>query len=276
LLVPGVGQPAIVGVADQQLVRATINATATGGGPAGMFWNGDVPGSLVGAAPFAYSLDTTKLPDGPYRLEADTAGQQNSLSDYLYLRIDNTPPKVDAGPAQYVAVGSSAVLLGQASDANGIASLTASFGDGKSLAVPAAAIGQPIGHVYAKGGTYTATLTATDAAGNVATSTAVIHVTSTLAAEVSGKVQATIKHKSKKPLKVKFTAKLPGELSVHVYDAKAKLKGMKLLTFTKANQKATLTLVTKKWKKGRYTFVLQFKATNGTPGPVVLQQLRIT
>ncbi|MEO9175485.1 MAG: hypothetical protein ABI317_08205, partial [Gaiellales bacterium] len=80
-LVPGVGQPAIAGVADQQLVRATVNVTATGGGPAGMFWNGDVPGSLVGAAPFAYSLDTTLLPDGPYRLEADTAGAQGSLRD---------------------------------------------------------------------------------------------------------------------------------------------------------------------------------------------------
>jgi hypothetical protein len=29
-----------------------------------------------------------------------------------------------------------------------------------------------------------------------------------------------------------------------------------------------LSLATKKWKKGRYTFVLQFKATIGTPGPV--------
>jgi hypothetical protein len=61
-----------------------------------------------------------------------------------------------------------------------------------------------------------------------------------------------------------------------VYDAKAKLKGSKRLTFKKASQKSTLSLATKKWKTGRYTFVLQFTDANGTPGPVVVTQLRIT
>ena len=274
LLVPGLTRPAIAGVSDQQLVHGTISATAASGGPGGVFWNGDVPGSLVASAPYAYSLDTTQLPDGPYRLEADTVGGAATLEDYLYLRIDNTAPTVSAGPNQTIAVGHSAVLLGSAHDANGIASLTATFGDGTSLTVPAAAIGQPIAHVYAKGGTYTATLKATDAAGNVASSTATIGVTSTLASQVSGKVQKTLKRH--KALKVKFTSHLAGVLSVHVYDAKAKLKSSKLVTFKQANQKSTLTVATKKWKTGRYTFVLQFTDANGTPGPVVVTQLRIT
>ena len=273
LLVPGLTRPAIAGVSDQQLVHGTVSATAASGGPGGVFWNGDVPGSLVTSAPYAYSLDTTQLPDGSYRLEADTVGGAAPLEDYVYLRIDNTPPTVSAGPDQTIAVGHSAVLLGAAHDANGIASLTASFGDGTALAVPAAAIGQPIAHVYAKGGTYTVTLKATDGAGNVATSTATIHVTSSLASQVTGTVQKTLKRH--KAFTVRFTSHLAGALSVHVYDAKAKLKGAKVLTFTKANQRSTLSLATKRWKTGRYTFVLQFTDANGTPGPVVVTQLRI-
>jgi hypothetical protein len=274
MLYPGSPPVAIGGVSDQQLVRGTISASATGGGPGGIMWGGDVPGGIAVAAPFLYSLNTTLLPDGPYRLTADVVGLDNTFGDYVYLRIDNTPPTVVAGPDQYVGGGSSAVLVGSASDANGVASLVASFGDGKSLTQPAALIGQPIGHVYAKAGTYKATLTATDAAGNSATSSAVIHVVGTLASQVSGKLPKTLKHK--KNLKVKLKAHMAGQLRVRVYDASAKLKGTKAVTFAKANQKATLTLATKKWKRGRYTFVLQFAAANGTPGPIVVQQLRIT
>jgi hypothetical protein len=267
-------RPAITGVVDQQLVHGTIALGATSGGPSGILWGGDVPGALATTAPFGYSLNTLLLPDGPFRITADNAGVYDSLGDYLYVRIDNTAPKVDAGPDQTIAVGHAAILLAAAQDANGIASLKVSFGDGTSLVEPAATLGLPLSHVYAKAGQFTATITATDAAGNVTTDSTVIHTTTTLAAQVSGKVQAKLKHHH--ALKVKFTSHMAGQLAVRVFDAKAKLKGAKLVTFKQASQKATVSLATKKWKKGRYTFVLQFTDANGVAGPVTLQQLRIT
>ena len=48
-----------------------------------------------------------------------------------------------------------------------------------------------------------------------------------------------------------------------------------MLTFATANARATLTLATRKWPKGRYTVVLQFTDAAGSPGPVVLQPLRL-
>jgi PKD repeat protein len=279
-ILPGSSQPAIQGLVDQQLVRGTVFASALGGGPSGIYWRGDGPGALAVAAPFNYSLDTTLLSDGPHRVDAYTAGGYNSLSDYLFLRVDNTAPIVSAGPNQNVAIGRSAVLLPNARDTNGIASLSVSFGDQTTTATQAAAeIGQPIRHVYAKGGTFTETVTATDAAGNVSSATAAIHVISKLSEQVAGKIPATFKQakklKKRKNLSVKFTSHLAGELSVHVLNSSSKQKAVAMLTFAAVDAKATLTLASKKWPKGRYTVVLQFTDAAGSPGPVVLQPLRI-
>jgi hypothetical protein len=276
---PGSPQPVIQGLVDQQLVHGTVSASALGGGPSGIFWRGDGPGALAVAAPFDYSLDTTVLTDGPHRVDAYAAGVYGSLSDYLYVRVDNTAPIVSAGPNQYVTIGHSAVLLPNARDANGIASLSVSFGDQTTATQPVAQIGMPIRHVYAKGGTFTETVTATDAAGNVSSATAVIHVISKLSEQVAGKIPASFKQakklKKRKNLSVKFISHMAGELSVRVLNASSKQKASVMLSFAAADSKATLTLATKKWPKGRYTVVLQFTDAAGSPGPVVLSPLRI-
>jgi hypothetical protein len=272
-------QPSIQGVADQQLVHGTVSLGALNGGPAGIFWSGDGTSAQVSDAPFTYALDTTLLKDGPHRVSAQASGDYSGRSDYLWLRVDNTAPVVASGPAQYVAIGHSAVLLPGATDANGIASLAISFGDGTTTTQPVAQIGQPVRHVYAKAGTFTEIVTATDAAGNVASASAAIHVISKLSEQVAGKIPATFKQakklKKRKNLSVKFTSHLAGELSVHVLNSSSKQKAVAMLTFAAVDAKATLTLASKKWPKGRYTVVLQFTDAAGSPGPVVLQPLRI-
>ena len=182
-------------------------------------------------------------------------------------------------PSQSVAVAHTAALVPTARDANGMASLSVSFGDGTSVVQPVAQIGQPVRHVYAKAGTYTETVVGTDAAGNAATSTAQIHVISKLSEQVAGKLPASFKQakklKKRKNLSVKLTAHMAGELNVQVLTSSSKVRASVSVQFAAANAKATLTLPTKKWAKGRYTVVLQFTDANGSPGPVVLQALRI-
>ena len=272
-------QPVIQGVADQQLVHGTVSLSALGGGPSGIFWSGDGPAALAGAAPFGYALDTTVLKDGPHRVSAEASGLYDGQVDYIWLRVDNTAPAVTAGPAQSVVIGHSAVLVPGATDANGIASVSVSFGDGTSATEPVAAIGQPIRHVYAKGGTFNETVTATDAAGNAASATVAIHVISKLSEQVAGKLPSTFKQakklKKRKNLTAKFTSHMAGELHVQVLNGSGKVRASANLQFAKADAKATLTVPTKKWAKGRYTVILQFVDGAGSPGPVVLQTLRI-
>ena len=124
--------------------------------------------------------------------------------------------------------------------------------------------------MYAKGGTFTETVTATDAAGNVSSATALIHVISKLSEQVAGKIPATFKQakklKKRKNLSVKLISQMAGELSVRVLNSSSKLKASVMLTFATANARATLTLATRKWPKGRYTVVLQFTDARARPG----------
>jgi hypothetical protein len=133
--------------------------------------------------------------------------------------------------------------------------------------------------VYARGGTFTETVRATDAAGNVASATAAIHVISKLSEQVAGKLPSTFKQakklKKRKNLTVTFTSHMAGELHVQVLNGSGKVRAAANLQFSAANAKATLTVPTRKWAKGRYTVILQFVDGAGSPGPVVLQALRI-
>jgi PKD domain len=278
-LVPGSPQPVIQGLVDQQLVHGILAITALGGGPAGMTWGGDGPNALADAAPYTYTLDTTVLSDGPHLVNAYPAGLYYTMGDYVWVRVDNTAPSVTAASDQYVGIGYSTALLASAYDANGLASVVATFGDGTTLTQPVATLGQPIRHTYAKVGTYTATVTVTDAAGNTTTDTTAIHVLGTLSSQLTGKIPASFKQaalkKKRKNLTVKLTAHTPGDLHVRVLTASGKLRASVTLTFATANKKATLTIPTRKLPKGRYTVVLQFTDASGTPGPVVVQPLRI-
>lgn len=90
--------------------------------------------------------------------------------------LDATPPAVSASVTPSVAVGESASFRATASDNSGIASLRWDFGDGSG------ADGGVATHVYGRVGSYEASVTVTDRAGNVT----VVRRTVTVVAAGSG------------------------------------------------------------------------------------------
>ena len=119
-----------------------------------------------------YGLDTTLLKDGPHRVSAEASGLYDGQSDYVWLRVDNTAPAVSGGTRRSSSPSVTRPSCSPgATDANGIASVSVNFGDGATGTQASGQIGQPIRHVYAKAGTFTETVTATDAAGNIASAT---------------------------------------------------------------------------------------------------------
>ena len=107
---------------------------------------------------------TLALPDGSKNIYVqfkDDAGHISSINDTIIL--DTTPPNANAGADQTVTVGNSVTLNGGLSEDNlGIASYYWIFGDGNN------ANGVSVSHTYAKAGSYQATLTVQDYAGNTA------------------------------------------------------------------------------------------------------------
>ncbi len=103
---------------------------------------------------------------GTYTVElivTDTSG--NAATDTATIVVeDRTPPTAAAGPDRSVAVGNAVQFDAGASSDNGeIVEYEWAFGDGTT------ASGEVVTHAYAAPGTYTATLTVTDSAGNAAT-----------------------------------------------------------------------------------------------------------
>jgi hypothetical protein len=93
----------------------------------------------------------------------DAAGL--TASAYASIILDTTAPTVNAGSDKTVKLLDTVAFDGSASDSNGIASYRWLFGDGTSGS------GASASNVYGSVGTFTATLTATDAAGNSASAT---------------------------------------------------------------------------------------------------------
>ncbi len=77
---------------------------------------------------------------------------------------------MSAGPDRTVVAGASLVLQGTATDDGALTSVDWTFGDGSSAAGPFAQ------HAYARPGSFTAVLTATDRDGHVASDAAIITV----------------------------------------------------------------------------------------------------
>jgi hypothetical protein len=130
-------------------------------------------------------LDTTLLPDGEYQLRLaarDAAGNRDTSGiggapnsvHVIAFTVDNTNPVVDAGSDDAIA-GQAYNLAGAASDAT--TSVTATLWtqvSGPGVATFADAGALNTGVTVDTFGTYTFTLTATDAAGNTAADTVTI------------------------------------------------------------------------------------------------------
>jgi PKD domain len=266
----------ITGVSDGQYVRGTITPTVAGTGLDTVFWNGvdaTLPTLLAPTTPFPYPLDTTKWDDGTYRLEA--SGRPDATAyDYLYVTIDNTPPNGSAGNDQTVGRGSKAIIVtGAGDDTSGLASVKVDFGDKHRLTQSDDNLGLPVSHVYTKIGTYTATVTITDGAGNVTSDTAKIRVATTVAPQIGGNFAGKLVHK--KSLAAKLVGRKPGQLEIFILSQTGARKLTKRVTFTKANQAIKVTLLTKGLKLGRFVVVEQFTDANGVAGPVQARALRV-
>ena len=102
----------------------------------------------------------------------DAAG--NTATDSVTVTVealDRTAPTADAGSGSTVVVGETVAFDGTASaDNDGIVSYEWAFGDGATTAGPTPA------HAYDSPGTYTATLTVADAAGNTDTDAVTVFV----------------------------------------------------------------------------------------------------
>jgi hypothetical protein len=267
----------ITGVSDGQYVRGTITPTVAGTGLDSVFWNGvdalTLPTLLATAAPFPYPLDTTKLDDGTYRLEA--SGRPDATAyDYLYLTVDNTPPNGSAGNDQTVGRGAKAIIVtGAGDDTSGLDSVKVDFGDKHRLTQSGDSLGLPASHIYTKIGTYTATVTITDAAGNVTSDTAKIRVATTVAPQIGGNFPGKLVRK--KALAAKLVGRRPGQLEIFILSQTGARKLTKRVTFTKANQAIKVSLLTKGLKLGRFVLVEQFTDENGVAGPVQARALRV-
>jgi hypothetical protein len=104
----------------------------------------------------------------------DAAGL--TASAYASIILDTTAPTVDAGSDRTVNLLDTVTFDGSASDANGIVSYKWLFGDGTS------GTGASASNFYGSIGTFTAKLTATDAAGNTGSATVKVVVNFTPAA----------------------------------------------------------------------------------------------
>ncbi|MDX6599251.1 MAG: hypothetical protein QOE87_3138 [Gaiellales bacterium] len=270
LLVGGLA-PQIQTLVDQQPVRAGATASITGL-PAGtsVLWGGDIPATLAGT-PFALPVD--RVPDGPVRITA-TAQSGPSATDYLYVIVDSTAPDGGAGADQTVPVGRRVVFVTQAHDALGLASVRFRFkAKGNGVLQPASQLGQPFRHAFGKAGTYAVTVTITDLAGNVTADRAIVRVAKGLASALNGRWPARASRTA--GLKLKLSARAPGDLSLQILRANGKLALTRTIPFDRARVGKRIAIGLKRLRAGRYVAVRQFVDANGVAGPVVATPLVI-
>ncbi len=79
----------------------------------------------------------------------------------------------------------------------------------------------------------------------------------------------------KKSLAAKLVGRQPGQLEIFILSQTGARKLTKRVTFTKANQRIKVTLLTKGLKLGRFVLVEQFTDANGVAGPVQARALRV-
>src|SRR5207249_2927770 len=135
-------------------------STEGGSGLAGYYWkvdNGEETPTTSTSVTLMCQSDGTHT---FYVRASDNAGNPSGWESRAFS-LDTHPPTAKAGQSQTVNQSTPVTLDGSASSDNiGITSYDWSFGDG------ARGTGQTVTHSYAKPGTYTATVTVKDAAGN--------------------------------------------------------------------------------------------------------------
>jgi hypothetical protein len=124
---------------------------------------------------FEVNFDTTTVSDGEYQIMAiamDNRGMMNSTS--IMLNVDNTPPKVDAGPDENILVGETVDFDGSGcSDNTGIDTYNWSFTyDSKTQYLS----GVSPNFTFELEGVYPVTLIVTDVLGNFASDTMIVNV----------------------------------------------------------------------------------------------------
>jgi hypothetical protein len=131
-------------------------------------------------APSATKNWTLTLGDGAKTVHyqiVDNAGLNSSYS--VLIILDTTRPSVNAGQNQVVAMGSPVTFVASECEDNvGISSYVWNFGDGATVE------GLSATHTYSSSGTYTATLTVQDLAGNTASSSVTITVQNNMGSNV--------------------------------------------------------------------------------------------
>ena len=268
-LVAGRAHIAIAGASDRQVVRGTISLTATGDveGPAS--WRVGVASSVATVAPWARAVDTRTYADGPLKVAVADA----AVGTYLYLIVDNTAPSGSAGADQTVRPRRDALILTEAQDASGLASVDADFGDGSKLAQPASQLGQPLHHSYAKIGSFKETVTITEAAGNVSTDSATIKVRSAGAPKLSGTNVSSASRA--KPLRLTMHSSAAGTLTVRLISPRGRAVRTAVKRIAKARGKVSISFATKTLRPGRYLLLRQIVSDDGTPGAILTSSVTI-
>lgn len=178
-LADATGGDGLVAGGDRVRVAATVanrSALRSIEANASAFGAGSVALSRVGDGRYAatFGVDEANASgDGATSLSAVATNEfghaDANRSGTLFL--DTTPPDADAGPDVAVDEGTVVVFDGDGStDDSGVVRYVWSFGDGNGTT------GTTATHTYATPGTYTATLTAYDAANHSATDTRVVEV----------------------------------------------------------------------------------------------------
>ena len=268
-LIAGRAHLAIGGVPVGGLVRGTVTLSATGDIDGPIFWYIGAANSIATAAPWTRTIDTRTFADGPLKVLA----YDSFLTNYAYLAVDNTPPSGGAGSDQTVFPRREALILSEARDANGLASVVADFGDGVKLTQPDSQLGLPLRHRYAKVGGYKVTLTITDRAGNVTADTALIKVRSAAAPRLSGALPARASRK--KPLRLTLHSSAAGTLTVRLISPRGRAVRTAVKHIARAGGKVSISFTTRTLTRGRYLLLRQLVSDDGTPGAILMSSVTV-